>query len=125
MSNLNAITNENRGLVNSGANTSLQGEDMRMLHQEHGTVAVIGPSNGVESGIDNLSLVTCGGVATNSLGEEVIVVVTSAASYRKRKSIISKFQIEHFDCKVLDKSHYLGGCQIIKTPDGNIFKLKF
>ena len=125
MSNLHAVTIENGGLVDSGANTSLQGEDMRMLHQEHGAVAVISPSNGVEPGMDNLSLITCGGVATNSLGEEVLVVVTSAASYGKGKSIISKFQMEHFDCKVLDKPRFLGGRQIIKTPDGNIFKLKF
>lgn len=65
MSNLHAVTSDNGGLIESGANTSLQGEDMRMLHQEHGSVAAIGPSNGVETGMDNLSLITCGGVATN------------------------------------------------------------
>ena len=125
MSNLHAVTNEHGGLVDSGANTSLQGEDMRMLHREHGAVAVIGPSNGIEPGMDNLSLIICGGVATNSLRDEVLVVVTSAASYGRGKSIISKFQMEHFGCNVLDKARFLGGRQVIKTPDGNIFKLKF
>ena len=125
MSNLHAVTGEHGGLVDSEANTSLQGEDMRMIHQEHGAVAVIGPSNGIEPGMNNLSLITCGGVATNSLGEEVLVIVTSAASYGRGKSIISKFQMEHFGCKVLDKPRILGGYQIVKTPDGNVFKLKF
>ena len=86
MSNLHAVTNDTGGLIDSGANTSLQGEDMRMLHQEHGSVAVIGPSNGVETGMDNLSLITCGGVATNSFGENVLVVITSAAAFGKGKS---------------------------------------
>ena len=81
MSNLHALINESGGLVDSGANTSLQGEDMRMLHQEHGSVAVISPSNGVEAEMNNLSLITCGGVATNPFGEEVLVVVTSAAAF--------------------------------------------
>ena len=99
MSNLHAVTSESGGLVDSGANTSLQGEDMRMLHQEHGSVAVIGPSNGVEAGMDNLSLITCGGVATNSFGEEVLVVVTSAAAFGKGKSIISKFKWNIMDAK--------------------------
>ena len=53
MSNLHAATNDNGELVDGGANTSLQGEDMRMLHQEHGSVAVVGPSNGVETGMKN------------------------------------------------------------------------
>ena len=61
---------------------------MRMLHQEHGSASVVGPSNGVETGMDNLSIITCGGVATNSFGEEVLVVVTSAAISGKGKSII-------------------------------------
>jgi hypothetical protein len=56
MSNLHAVTSETGGLVDSGANTSLQGEDMQILHQEHGSVAVIGPSNGVEASMDNLPL---------------------------------------------------------------------
>jgi hypothetical protein len=73
------------------------------------SVAVIGPNNGVETGMDNRSLITCGGVATNSLGEEVLVVVTSAAAFGKGKSIISKFQMEHYGCKVLDRPRSLGG----------------
>ena len=84
MSNLHAATCENGGLVDSGANTSLQGEDMRMLHQEHGPVAVIGPSNGVEIGMDNLILIDCGRVATNLFGEEMLVVVTLAAACGKK-----------------------------------------
>ena len=110
------------GLVDSGENKSLQGEGMRTLHQEHGSVAVVGPSNSIETSMDNLSLITCGGVATNSLGEDVLVVVILAVAYEKRKSIISKFQMRYFGCKVLDRPRSLGGCQIIKTPDGNVFK---
>ena len=129
MSNLHAVTNNNGGLVDGGANTSLQAEDTRMLHQEHGSVAVavavVSPSNGVETGMDNLSIITCGGVATNSFGEEVLVVIISAAVFGKGKTIISKFQMEHYGCKVYDKPRCLGGRQVIQTSDGNIFKLKF
>jgi hypothetical protein len=125
MSNTHAIANDYGGLIDSGANTSLQGADMRMLHQEVGSVAVVGPSNGVEAGMDNLSLVTCGAVATSSLGEQVLVIVTSAAAYGKGKSIISKFQMEHFGCTVLDKPRSLGGKQLLQTPDGHQFKLRF
>ena len=49
----------------------------------------MGPSDGVENGMNDLPLVTCGGVAKTSLGEEVLVVITSAAAYGKGKSIIS------------------------------------
>lgn len=59
------------------------------------------------------------------IGENVLVVITSAAAFGKGKSIISKFQLEHYGCKVLDRPRSLGGRQIIKTTDGNIFKLKF
>ena len=63
MSNMNALTKSYGGLLDSGANTSLQGGDMRMLHQEQCSVAIVGPSDGVENGMNDLSLVTCGGVA--------------------------------------------------------------
>ena len=74
--------------------------------------------------MNDLSLVTCGGVAKTSLGEEVHVVITSAAAYGKGKSIISKFQLEQYGCSVNDKARILGGQQIIKTPEGDIFKLR-
>jgi hypothetical protein len=77
-SNLEAVHENARSLVDNGANTSLQGSDMRMLYQEHGSLAVFGVSNEVEKDMENLPIVTCVGVATNSLGEEVLVVVTSA-----------------------------------------------
>ena len=120
--NVHAVMNKTGGLIDSGANTSLQGANMCMLHQEHGSVAVVGPSDhgGVKSGMDNLALATCGGVAQNSFGKEVLVVVTSAASYGKGKSIISKFQMEHYGCEVLDKARVIGGCQSIRTPDGAV-----
>ena len=124
ISNMNAVTNQFGGLIDSGANTSLQGSDMRMMHQEHGSVAIVGPSDGVEHGMSDLSLVTCGGVATTSLGEEVLVVVTSAASFGKGKSIISKFQLEEYGCTVNDKARVLGGRQSIRTPEGDVFKLR-
>lgn len=70
--NVHAVMNKTGGLIDSGANTSLQGANMCMLHQEHGSVAVVGPSDGgVKSGMDNLALATCGGVAQNSFGKEV------------------------------------------------------
>ena len=100
--NVNSLTPSFGGLVDSGANTSLQGVDMRILHQEQGSVAIVGPSDGVENGMNDLSLVTCGGVAKTSLGEEVLVVITSAAAYGKGKSIISKFQLEQYGCSVKD-----------------------
>ena len=68
ISNLHAITSDSGGLVDGGANTSLQGEDMRMLHQEHTSVTVVDPSNGIKIGMGNLSIITCGGVATYSFG---------------------------------------------------------
>jgi len=83
LSNVNALTNSYGGLLDSGANTSLQGGDMRVLYQEQGSVAIVGASNGVENGMNDLSLVTCGGVAKTSLGEEVLIVITSAAAYGK------------------------------------------
>jgi len=124
MSNMNALTNSYGGLLDSGANTSLQGGDMRMLHQEQGSVAIVGPSDGVESGMNDLSLVTCGGVAKTSLGEEILIVITSAAAYGKGKSIISKFQLEQYGCTVNDKTRVLGGKQLIRTPEGDVFKLR-
>ena len=122
--NVHALTTSFGGLVDSGANTSLQGGDMRILHQEQGSVAIVGPSDGVENGMNDLSLVTCGGVAKTSLGEEVLVVITSAAAYGKGKSIISKFQLEQYGCTVNDRARVLGGHQIITTPEGDIFKLR-
>ena len=55
----------------------------------------------------------------------MLVVVTSAAAYGKEKTIVSKFQMEHFGCKVYDKPRCLGVRQVIQTLDGNVFKLKF
>lgn len=43
--NLNVADINVGELFDSGANTGLQGSDMRMLHQEHGSVAVVVPSN--------------------------------------------------------------------------------
>lgn len=123
--NLEAADVTAGALVDGGANTSLQGSDMRMLLQEHGSLAVIGVANEVEKDMDNLPIVTCGGVATNSFGDEVLIVVTSAASYGKGKSVLSRFQLEHYGCKVHDRPKALGGRQVIQSPDGHVFKLKF
>ena len=77
-------------LIDGGTNTGLQGSDMRMIYQEQGTVSVIGPS-GSDINMEDLALVTCGGVAITSTNEKVLVIVTSAASYGKGKSILSRF----------------------------------
>ena len=97
-SNLEAVHSAVGALVDSGANTGLQGADMRMLYQEHGLLAVIGVANEVEKNMDDLPIATCGGVAKNSYGEEVLVVMTSAAAYGKGKSVLSRFQLEHYGC---------------------------
>ena len=55
LSNLNVESNDPGALLDSGANTGLQGSDMRMLHQEHGSVSVIGPS-GQDDRMDDLPL---------------------------------------------------------------------
>lgn len=121
-SNLEAVDNTAGALVDSGANTGLQGADMRMLYQEYGSLAVIGVSNSVEKDMDDLPIVTCGGVAKNSFGEDVLVIMTSAAAYGKGKSVLSRFQLEHYGCKVYDRPRALGGRQVIQSPDGHGFK---
>jgi len=114
LSNAYGVGHDNGALIDSGANTSLQGADMGMLHQEHVSLAIVGPSDGVEYGMNDLCLVTCGRVATTSLGEEVLVIVISAAAYCKGKSISSKFQLEHNGCIVSDRARVLGGIQNFK-----------
>ena len=111
-------------LIDSGANTALQGADMRIIHQEHGVVSVVGPS-GSEDGMTDLALVTCGGVDTTLSNEKVLVILTSAASYGKGKSILSRFQLEHYRCKVFDCPRASGCRQILTILDGYAFKLKF
>ena len=51
--------------------------------------------------------------------------MTSAASYGRGNSILSRFQLEHYGCKLHDRPHVLGGQQVLTTPDGSVFKLKF
>ena len=123
LSNVNIESNEPGALLDSGANIGLQGSNMRMSHQEHGSVSVIG-TGGLDSRMDNLPLVTCGGVATNSFNEQVLVVMISAASYGRGESILSRFQLEHYGCKLYDRPRVLGGRQVLTTPDDNKLKLK-
>ena len=99
LDNLHTIDSTVGALVDSGANIGLQGADMRMLHQEHASVAVVGPSDGIEPNMENLPIVSCGGVATNSRNEQVLVIMTSAASFGRGKSILSRVQIDLMGAK--------------------------
>jgi len=63
-----------------------------------------------------------GGKQKNFVGEDSLVIMTSAGSYGKGNSILSRFQLKHYGCKAYDRPRALGGRQLIQAPDGHVFK---
>lgn len=43
----------------------------------------------------------------------------------EKESLFSCDLLEHYGCKVYDRPRALGGLQVIQSPDGHVFKLKF
>lgn len=107
-------------LVDRGANGGIVGQDMRVIEKETRTVNVQGIDN---HQINNIPLVTAGGVVQMQKGE-AIAVVHQYAYTGKGKSIHSSGQLEWFKQKVDDRSRKVGGQQAITTVDGYIMPLQ-
>ena len=84
---------------------------------------VIGFTDGVD--INNLLVGKKYSVMTEDNGEEVIGVFHNYMSYGKGKSILRKSQCEAASVKVDDRPVKFGGSQMIHTPDGYAFGLKY
>ena len=102
-------------LVDRGANGGLAGEDVRLLET---TLRFADVSGINDHTLGSLSIATVAGVVESNQGP-VCLIMHQYAYLGKGKSIHSSIQMEHFGCKVNDKSLKLkGGKQRIDTIDG-------
>ena len=97
-------------LVDRGANGGLAGDDVRIITKTDRTVDVSGID---DHQMDDLSVVTAGGVTRTTDGK-VIVIMNQYAGVPGGKTIHSSIQLEHFENLVNDKPSKVNkGGQII------------
>ena len=89
-----------RTLVDRGANGGVVGDDMRIVSTTDRSINIQGLQKHT---INDLILVTAGGVTRTQMGE-VIIILHQMASMPGQKTIISALQLEHFKCSITDKA---------------------
>ena len=104
----------NNQLVDHGANGSLAGSDMRVIHKPHRKINISGIENHEVTGLDAVTAAT---LLNTSLGK-VIGIFNEYAHLGKGSSIHSSGQLEWFKTNVDEKSIKVGGTQLITTLDG-------
>ncbi len=104
-----------QSLVDRGANGGVGGEDVRLLSYVPGRTVNI-------QGLDNhqLTSVRIGTVAgiANSTDGPVLLLFPQYAYLGRGTTVHSSVQMEHYGCRVDDRSTRLGGSQCIITPHG-------
>src|SRR5687768_2734855 len=106
-------------LVDRGANGGIAGEDVRIIAKTGRQVEIQGIDNHC---INDIPIVTAGGVVTTQKGE-VIAIMHQYAYAGKGMTIYSCGQLEAHKQAVHDKSIKVGGKQRIETLDGYIIPL--
>ena len=111
---ISACQSHNQQLVDLGANGSLAGSDMRVIHKTHCKINI--------QGIDNHELLVLMWVTAatllNTSPAKVIGIFNEYAYLGKGSSIHSSGQLEWFKTNVDEKSVKVGGTQLITTLDG-------
>ena len=125
ISNLKMANEAGAMLIDGGSNSGLAGTNMRLLEQLDKKVNVIGASDSVENGMQNLPVGTYAATITSSSGVRCVGVFPKMIGYGKGKSILSKSQCEAFGFDVYDKVRRRGGGQKIVSPDGYVFKMRY
>ena len=104
----------NQQLVDRGANGSLAGSDMRVIHKTHRNINIQGIDNHEVTGLDVVTAAT----HLNTSQGIVIGIFNEYAYLGKGSSIHSSGQLEWFKTNVDEKSVKVGGTQLITTLDG-------
>ena len=104
----------NQQLVDHGANGSLAGSDMHVIHRTYRKINIQGIDNHEVTGLD---VVTAATLLNTSQGK-VIGIFNEYAYLEKGSSIHSSGQLEWFKTNVDETSVKVGGTQLITTLDG-------
>ena len=101
-------------LVDRGANGGLAGADVRVMERTGRKVSVTGIDDHELPGLD---IVTCVALIQTNHGK-VNMIMHEYAYYGRGNTIHSPCQIEWFQNTCDDKSHHVGGKQVITFLDG-------
>ena len=101
-------------LVDSGTNGGLAGADVHVLERTGRNVSVTGIDDHYLPGLD---IVTCVALIQTNQGK-VNMLMHEYAYYGRGNTIHSPYQIEWFNSTCDDKSHHVGGKQVITFLDG-------
>ena len=121
---VSTLTTDNKGsLIDRGANGGLAGKDVRIIcsHDPPRYIDVSGINN---HKVQDLEIVTAGGVVPSNRGP-VIIIMHQYAYLGKGDTIHSCIQLEDYKNKVDDRAITLNGTQTITTQDGYIHPLNF
>ena len=111
--------NKRGALIDHGANGGIAGEDVHIIAKTGCQVDI----QGIDSHrINDIPIVTAGGVVTTQKGE-IIAIMHQYAYVGKGRTIHSCGQMEAYKQTVHDKSLKVGGKQRIETLDGYIIPL--
>jgi hypothetical protein len=124
--NLHYIISEHRAirpgsLIDRGANGGIAGSDVRVISKTDRTIDVSGID---DHRMNDLRIVTAGGVVKSHLGD-ILVILHQYAHAPQGKTIHSCLQLEDFFTDVDDRSTMLKGSQRLKTLDGYVIPLDF
>ena len=103
-----------RSLVESGVNGGLAGADIRVLQRTDRKVSITGID---DHELPRLDIVTCVALIQTNHGK-VSMLMHEYAYYGRGNTIHSPCQIEWFQNTCDDKSHHVGGKQVITFLDG-------
>ena len=121
---VSSISTKDKGsLIDRGANGGLAGDDVKIICY-HDPPRYIDVSGINSHKVEDLQIVTAGGVAPSQRGP-VIIILHQYAYLGKGNSVHSCIQLESYKNKVDDRAMVHGGTQTITTPDGYVHPLNF
>ena len=113
------VNQTNHQLIVSGANGSLAGVDMRVIHTTPRKINIVGIDDHELTG---LNVVTSETLLDTQKGP-IIGVFHEYAHLGKGRSIHAAGPMEWFNCLVDDRSKLVGGAQSIQTSEGYVIPL--
>ncbi len=108
-------------LVDRGSNGIVSGADTRIMDKPCAD-SVVHIQGLDQHQVNNVPLVTAGGVVQTQHGPAIAIMHNSAHT-GKGHTILSAIQLEEFGCEVDDRCIRFGGKQRIKTADGYLIPL--
>ena len=119
--------NDNLCLIDGGANSGLAGKCMREyeISEAPERVDIVGASDNVENGMDNLPIATYCSVVTSTRGVRCLGIFHNYEEYEKEKRILTINQAVALGVKCYPEPRKYGGKQKIVTNDVYVFKLKY